>query len=658
MGWGRRMQARFGWILCGVLVIGGSVGQDLAGQAKAGKAPFSAKDWASLHGTSVAAVAADGTILFRVSHGGESGPSHTDWNTMSADGTHVQKLELQEGFTPVGFTRDGKSLFGGWKVNHEHQFAIFPVKDGKLAAAPATVVILPRGVESASPSPDGKRFALTADPRQPDPKDEVRHVQEPDETSLYVVNADGTGGRWWCGDLKGVAGSVTVGGGDGAAAWNADGDALAVLSQLPRIGYHKVSTGVDVCSAAGSRHLADVPNAVSGIAWANGGRDIAFLSSKSDVLTPEHVWTVPAAGGAAVDRTPDLKGTAVQLGGDGQGRVWVIVARGVQSEVDEFAGGVLKTAYRWPDGIVNGLPVRTGYAGADGPVAMNVGDPTHTGNVAVPEGDHLRKLTHEGDEQLAGIDLGPVRVVNWKSKDGIALEGIATFPAGYVEGKKYPFLVLPHGGPEANDELGLDAFSRMIAGLGYVVLQPEYRGSTGYGADFLAAIYQHFGDRAYADVDSATDFAIQQGWADPNHLAIFGWSPGGFMTSWTVTQTGRYKAAIEGAGITDWGPFLWTSDIQQIDYDGRWTDENPEAFSKFSAVAYASKVTTPLLILHGEADQRVPTFQGFEYFQILAARGKTVRMVTYPGSPHFPTVWEQRLNVMQEISDWLGKYNK
>jgi len=248
--------------------------------------------------------------------------------------------------------------------------------------------------------------------------------------------------------------------------------------------------------------------------------------------------------------------------------------------------------------------------------------------------------------------------VNRKSKDGIALEGIATFPAGYVEGKKYPFLVLPHGGPEANDELGLDAFSRMIAGLGYVVLQPEYRGSTGYGADFLAAIYQHFGDRAYADVDSATDFAIQQGWADPNHLAIFGWSAGGFMTSWTVTQTGRYKAAIEGAGITDWGPFLWTSDIQQIDYDGRWTDENPEAFSKFSAVAYASKVTTPLLILHGEADQRVPTFQGFEYFQILAARGKTVRMVTYPGSPHFPTVWEQRLNVMQEISDWLGKYNK
>jgi dipeptidyl aminopeptidase/acylaminoacyl peptidase len=270
----------------------------------------------------------------------------------------------------------------------------------------------------------------------------------------------------------------------------------------------------------------------------------------------------------------------------------------------------------------------------------------------------MQRITHEGDDLLASKELGEVRVVHWKSKGGVALEGIVTFPPGYVEGKKYPFLVLPHGGPEGNDEVAFDSLVRIIAGLGYVVMQPEYRGSTGYGEDFMAAIYQHFGDRAYEDVDSATDYAIAQGWADPERLAIFGWSAGGFMTSWTVTQTGRYKAAVEGAGITDWEPFLWTSDVQQTDYDARWTDEDPEAFRKFSAVAYANKVTTPLLILHGEADKRVPTFQGEEFFQILAARGKTVRMVTYPGSPHFPTLWEQRLNVAQEIADWLGRYNK
>ena len=238
-------------------------------------------------------------------------------------------------------------------------------------------------------------------------------------------------------------------------------------------------------------------------------------------------------------------------------------------------------AYRWPDGIIGGTPVGPEYAGAGRQVALTVGDPTHARNVAVPDGDHLRKLTHEGDAQLAAIELGSVRAVQWTSKGGIALEGIATFPAGYVEGKKYPFLVLPHGGPEANDELASIPWRASSPASAMSFCNREYRGSTGYGADFLAAIYQHFGDRAYEDVDSATDYAIAQGWADPKRLAIFGWSAGGFMTSWTVTQTSRYKAPIEGAGVTDWAPFVWTSDVQQIDYDARWTDEDPEAFRKF-----------------------------------------------------------------------------
>ena len=630
------------------------------GQAKATHGPFTPKDWMSLRSARAAAVSGSGTILYAVTYGAEKGPMHTDWWTIGGDGNNAKKLEVPDGFRPSGFTRDGQGLYGGWKVNDRQQFAVFALKDGKIASAPMTIVVLPRGVGSASPSPDGKRFAMTADPREPDAKDNMRHVQEPEETSLYVVNADGTGGAWWCKDLKYISGTITVGGGASAAAWSADSNALAVLSQVPRIGHHEVGSTIDVCSASGTKHVTDVANAVNGIAWANGGKDLAFLSTKSLVLTPEHVWTVSAAGGTAEDRTPDLNATAVQLAGDVRGRVWVSVDRGVRSEVDEFRDGTLKTAYQWPDGIVRGTPVESEYANASaaGQMAFTVGDPTHMSNVAVADGDHLRRITHEGDDQLAAIELGPVQVVQWKSKGGTALEGIATFPAGYEKGKKYPFLVLPHGGPEANDALVFDAFSRNVAGLGYVVLQPQYRGSTGYGADFLAAIYQHFGDRAYEDVDSATDYAIAQGWADPNRLAIFGWSAGGFMTSWTVTQTNRYKAAIEGAGITDWGPFLWTSDISQVDYDARWTDENPDAFSKFSAVYFANKVTTPLLILHGEADQRVPTFQGTEYFQLLAARGKTVRMVTYPGSPHFPVLWEQRLDVMKELTDWLTKYNK
>ena len=129
------------------------------------------------------------------------------------------------------------------------------------------------------------------------------------------------------------------------------------------------------------------------------------------------------------------------------------------------------------------------------------------------------------------------------------------------------------------------------------------------------------------------------------------------MTSWTVTQTHRYKAAIEGAGITDWLTFIWTSDVQQFDYDARWPDKDPDAFNVYSAAMHSEGVSTPLLILHGAADERVPTYQGRELFEVLAARGKTTRMVTYPGSPHFPTVWEQRQDVFREIAAWLAKYN-
>lgn len=611
--------------------------------------PFTAKDWAVLRSAGAMAVAPNGTILYVVTFGGEKGPTHREWWTVQPDGSHAMKLDLPEGFNPMGYTRDGGSLYGAWEVNHLAQFAIFPLKDGKAAPVPTTTVMLPRGMDSALPSPQGDRFAIVADPRPPDPLGDVRHVHEPNESSIYVVHADGTGGAWWCSELKYVSASV-LGGGAGALAWSGDGQSLAALSDLPRIGHHNVATDIDVCSQSTAHHVGTIPNTVSSISWTDGGSKIAFLSTKTLVLTPEHVYTVPANGGEATDVTPNLDGTAMQLGADARGNVWVAVDHGVRTEADRFQDGALRTAYKWPDGVV-GLPVSSPYAGASDQLAFSVGDPKHARNVAVPSGEALRRITQEGDKELASIDLGTVRDVHWKSREGIALEGIATFPAGYVEGKKYPFLVLPHGGPEGNDTLALDPFSLSIAGLGYVVLQPEYRGSTGYGSDFTAAIYQHFGDRAYQDVDSATDYAIAQGWADPNRLAIFGWSAGGFMTSWTVTQTHRYKAAIEGAGITDWSPFLWTSDIQQIDYDARWTDEDAEAFRKFSAVSFANNVTTPLLILHGEADRRVPTFQG-------AARGKTVRLVTYPGSPHFPTLWEQRLDVFQEIDDWLAKYNR
>jgi dipeptidyl aminopeptidase/acylaminoacyl peptidase len=616
--------------------------------------PFNVDDWAAIPYCSPLDVLPDGSdILYHVGHGGQKGPTINEWGLIHADGSGRRKLELPDHFNPLGFTRDGAALFGTYEVNQRSQFAIFALGSLSAGSTPSVLVMLPRGIRTAIVSPDGYRFAILADPRLPDPLDDTRTVVEADQTSIHVVNADGTGGKWWCPSLTSL--------GDGPAggrpiAWSQDSASIAVLSQTPKIGYHEIRSNLDICTLPGARRVATIDNAVTGIAWTARGRDLAFLSTTTDVLTPDHLWSVAAGGGTPVDRTPKLDGTVTALTSDPRGKLWVAVQRGVQNEIDEFRDGALTPAFRWPDGVI-GPPVFSPYAASAAQPAFEVDDPTHATNIAVPGDNGLKRITTDGNSELAKVDLGDVRVVHWTSKEGITIEGIATFPAGYQSDRRYPFLVLPHGGPEGNDVLALTSFSRLIAGLGYVVLQPQYRGSTGYGTEFLQAIYQHFGDRAYRDVDSATDFAIAQGWADPRRLAIFGWSAGGFMTSWTVTQTNRYKAAIEGAGITDWSSFLWTSDVQQFDYDARWPTKNPEAFSRFSAVAFADRVSTPLLVLHGAADRRVPTFQGQEFFELLLALGKTTRMVTYPGSPHFPRLWEQRRDIFREVAAWLTRYN-
>ena len=222
------------------------------------------------------------------------------------------------------------------------------------------------------------------------------------------------------------------------------------------------------------------------------------------------------------------------------------------------------------------MPAANPFPDAPDVMAVGVGDPYHSNNVAVLKDGQLQKITSEGDAQLADINLGETKVVHWTSKEGVKLEGIATFPPGYTQRQALSLPGVPARRTGSKRRTRAGPMAKYIAGKNYVVLQPEYRGSTGYGAAHLAAIYQHFGDRAYRDVDSATDFAIAQGWADPARLAIFGWSAGGFMTSWTVTQTHRYKAAIEGAGITDWLSFIPTSDTWQTDYDARLQEKDPE----------------------------------------------------------------------------------
>lgn len=148
------------------------------------------------------------------------------------------------------------------------------------------------------------------------------------------------------------------------------------------------------------------------------------------------------------------------------------------------------------------------------------------------------------------------------------------------------------------------------------------------------------------------------GIADPDRLAVMGWSYGGYMTSWTITQTKRFKAAVIGAGVTNLWSFSSTSDIPGFlpDYFGGEPWEQFDAFRKHSPIAHIKNVTTPTLILHGADDVRVPTTQGYEYYGALKRLGVTAKMVVYPRTPHGPQEPKFLLDIMQRHLDWVEKY--
>ena len=259
---------------------------------------------------------------------------------------------------------------------------------------------------------------------------------------------------WWCPTLKEI----------GAIAWSPDGTSLASQSQTPKIGFHDVRSSIDTCGATGARHIATIENSTSGIGWINNGNDLVFLSTTSPVLTPDHVWTVSAGSGTPKDRTPTLRGSSIQLSVDADGNAWVGVMRGVQAEIDAFKGDALVPTYKWPDGTIDEPLVAPEISSAPAIRAFTVADPQHASNVAIADGTSLRKITNEGDEQLVNIALGERRIVHWSSPEGVALEGIVTLPGDYSPGRQYPFMVLPHGGPESNDVFNLSPFTRIFAG--------------------------------------------------------------------------------------------------------------------------------------------------------------------------------------------------
>jgi dipeptidyl aminopeptidase/acylaminoacyl peptidase len=261
-------------------------------------------------------------------------------------------------------------------------------------------------------------------------------------------------------------------------------------------------------------------------------------------------------------------------------------------------------------------------------------------------------------------ELPRAELIRWQAPDGLTIEGILTYPLEYQAGKRYPLIVSIHGGPAgvfARTFLGAPGGQADVLSLaerGYAILRPNPRGSGGYGRTFRFANTGDWGGGDYQDIMAGVDHVIGLGLADPDRLGVAGWSYGGFMTSWIITQTHRFKAACIGAPVTDPISFNGTSDIPGFiaDYFGAEFWDDPEPYARQSPMAHVKGVTTPSLIQHGADDVRVPLGQGRELFNALRRQGVPTEMVIYPRQGHGIGEPRLMLDVTRRATAWFERW--
>ena len=276
-----------------------------------------------------------------------------------------------------------------------------------------------------------------------------------------------------------------------------------------------------------------------------------------------------------------------------------------------------------------------------------------------------RQLTHM-NPQVEQWRLGSVEEISWKSKrDDKTIYGVLIKPPDFDPSKLYPTIAEIHGGPEWAWWMGWHGswheWGQLLASHGYVVLLPNPRGSDGQGTAFVEANRDDLGGGDFVDIMSGVDELIEKKIADPNRLGIGGWSYGGFMSSWAVTQTERFKAAVVGAGVTNLFSFNGTTDITPSFLKSYFLDlpfNRRDAYEKHSAMSFVRNVKTPTLVIHGGADLRVPLGQGQEFYHALKQLGVKTEMVVYPREPHIFGERAHQLDLLTRVLSWFNAYLK
>ncbi len=556
--------------------------------------------------------------------------------------TGAQKVLTRRNASQARWSPSGKKLSFLCEVDGKSQVFIMPIDGGEAMQ----VSDAPMGVDSYSWRPDGEAFAYISKEKPVEVEGPERHNKSFEADVNYLLKETPRSHHLWLQPVDGGEAKQMTSGewsvaANSAHAWSPDGKEIAFGWQ-PKPGsryWTDISIRILHVETGSIRRLNDSSHRISDVAYSPDGKYISYpYPHDGDSRYGDEIFIAPAEGGDGKIFTPDLDRN-------------VMVSRWVPDSDSllfwAFDSTVLALWLQSIDGSRKRLDVGKAIVGPGYTVsrtgqiafiALETCLPAELYIMETPE-SLPRRLT-DFNAHIAALNLGEQETIRWRGPDDFDMDGVLTFPPDYQLGKAYPLVLYIHGGPKNASYIGFSNRTQLLASHGWVVFQPNYRGSDNLGNEYTAAIWNDAGDGPGRDVMSGVELLIEKGIADPSRMAVSGWSYGGFMTTWLLgNYPDRWRAGVAGAPVTDHLDQYVLSDIYSevaTYFEGSpfSSPETLKAYREQAPITYAVNIKAPTLILHNTGDQRVPITESFRLYHTLRDNGVKTKFIAYPISGH------------------------